>query len=488
MTPTAPASPPAYDQHPKLLELLGKKVLILGLGSEGWSTYEFLRAHVPQLHLTVADKNVLEHFPPERRAALEHKTNTSFLLGEEYLSRVHEFDVIFKTPGIPSTLLEIQAAVHSGARLMSNTQLFFELCPGQIIGVTGTKGKSTTAAAIHHVLQTHGLSTALVGNIGRPALSTLPEVTPETLVVFELSSHQLETLTTSPHIAVVQNVTSEHLDYYPTTEAYRLAKTAIAKFQDAQDLIIYNPQFEGSAAIASLSRAKHLRYSLDEAPDARAFVRGDTIMLRTPDQRVTEVVRASELQLPGKHNLLNVLPAVIVGAVVNIAPEEIGAALKTFQPLPHRLELVLTHQRVSYYDDSLATMPEATIGALENFTQPVVLIAGGYERQQDFGPLAAAIVAKEVMGLVLFRPTGERLAEAVREAAAAAGKSAPPMQFADSMPEAVTKAQALISPAADTTGGVVLMSPASASFGTFRDYHDRGEQFKKAVIQLSEHS
>lgn len=462
-----------------LKKLANKKILILGLGNEGWSTYQFLRQHLPDLLLTVADRNLPEQFPPEQQKALQQKTNTTWLLGEKYLEKVPKFDVIFKTPGIPSTLPEIQAALKNGAQLTSNTQLFFELCPAKIIGVTGTKGKSTTSAVIHHILKEHGLDVLLMGNIGQVALSQLEKINRDTLVVFELSSHQLETLTLSPQIAVVQNITTEHLDYYSSTEEYQLAKAAITKFQTADDLVIYDPEFTSSASLAALSQGKHLRYSLTEGPDSVAFIRNDTIMRRDSVDHVTAILKIVALPLLGKHNLFNVLPGVIVGGLFNVGPEEIGRALREFKPLPHRLEFVLEKQAVRYYDDSLATTPMATIRALENFDEPVVLIAGGYERHQDFAELATVILERKVVGLVLFKPTGERLAEAVKQVAGP-HSAVPAIEFAQSMSVAVAKAHAHIAP----TGGVMLLSPGSASFGTFKDYHDRGEQFKTAVREL----
>lgn len=457
-------------------QLLGKKVLLLGLGREGWSTYHFLQKHLPELPLAVADKNVVEKFPSELQESIRQATQTTFLLGEDYLKNIADYDVIIKTPGIPQTLPEIQAAVRSGVRLTSHTQLFFELCPGKIIGVTGTKGKSTTAAVIHHVLEAHGLDAILVGNIGKPALSHLEEIREDTLVVFELSSHQLETLTVSPFVAVVQDITSEHLDYYKTTEVYQAAKSAITRFQKPDDLVIYDPERAGSARIAALSSGKQLRYSLNEGPDSVAFLRNGTIMLRQPDQRVWEILKTTALPLLGKHNLANVLPSVIVGSVLGISPEEIGEALRSFKPLPHRLEFVREKNGVKFYDDSLATMPTAAARAVDNFDVPIALIAGGYDRQQDFSELITAILAKDVRGIVLFKPSGERLAQSLQNSANPEAPL-PEIHFAETMSEAVTRATSLV----QLTGGVVLLSPGSASFGMFTDYHDRGEQFKQTV-------
>ncbi|MFH2118614.1 MAG: UDP-N-acetylmuramoyl-L-alanine--D-glutamate ligase, partial [Candidatus Paceibacterota bacterium] len=371
-----------------LKHLTKQKILILGLGAEGWSTYQFLRQHLPDLKLTIADQRPIAKLIDEQQAILQQDQHATLALGASYLDKIDKFDLIFKAPGIPKSLLDasgkpaIKKAITKGAQLASNTQLFFELCPGKIIGITGTKGKSTTAAVIHHVLETSGLKTLLLGNIGTPALTQLAQIEADTLVVYELSSHQLETLTISPYVAVIQDITSEHLDYYATTEEYQTAKTAITRWQHPRDIVIYNPQFEIAAKIASLSPGKHLRHSLTEGPDSVAFVRQDSLMLRHPGGQVTNILPIDQLPLPGQHNLYNVLPAIIVGQLFNVDTETISLALKSFKALPHRLELVAEKQGTRYYDDSLATNPLATIRALESFDQSVVLIAGGHERDQ----------------------------------------------------------------------------------------------------------
>ena len=461
-----------------LSRLEKQPILILGLGNEGWSTYRFLRHHLPNTPLAIADQHDIKAFSFQDQTTLQNDKQLTLYLGEHYLEKTMAYPVIFKTPGIPKSKTEIKDAVSEGARLTSNTQLFFELCPGQIIGVTGTKGKSTTASVIHHVLKDHGLDVLLVGNIGLPALDFLEKIRPDTLVVFELSSHQLETLTISPRIAVVQNVSSEHLDYYANTQEYQSAKSAITRFQTEDDIVIYNPAFSAASKIASLSPGRHLRHSLDEGPESVAFIRQDRLVYKDPHGRVHEIVKTADLPLIGKHNWHNVLPAVIIGGLFNVSPAEIGQSLLSFKPLPHRLEFLLEKNGVRYFDDSLSTIPDATIQALENFTPPVVLIAGGYERHQDFTELAIAILEKKVVGLVLSQPTGQRLAAAVK--ATAESQNLPVIEFAETMAEAVQKAHALLPP----EGGVILMSPASASFGRFKDYHDRGEQFKAAVRKL----
>jgi len=460
-------------------QLKKKSVAILGFGREGWSTYQFIRQQLPNKQLALADAKDFAELPEDQQMAIQADERVTLLFGKNYLETIAEYELIFKTPGIPQSQPAIQNAIANGATLTSNAQLFFELCEGVTIGVTGTKGKSTTAAVIFQVLQTHGLDAVLAGNIGTPMLSVLEKINQDTLVVLELSAHQLETMTVSPNIAVIQQITSEHLDYFTDTAEYREAKSAIARWQTEEDVVIYNPEFDAVTKLAALSKGKHHRHSLEEGPDSVAFVRNEIIMARDPQQHVAEVITVKDLPLLGKHNVHNVMPAVVIGSLFGITAEEIGEALHKFTPLPHRLEFVAERNGQRYYDDSLATEPHAAVEALESFDGPIVLVAGGYERQQNFIQLAQKIIEKKVAGVVLFEPSGKRLKETLESIGQ--GSSLPPIEFAETMAEAVEKAQAMM-----PADGIMLMSPGSASFGRFEDYRDRGLQFQQAVKNLSD--
>ncbi|MBT4652260.1 MAG: UDP-N-acetylmuramoyl-L-alanine--D-glutamate ligase [Candidatus Pacebacteria bacterium] len=474
---------------PEILSTLeNNSIIILGMGREGWSTYNFLRKQFPGKKLALADYKKLTDFSSEEQKTINNDKFLDLHLGEDHLSSLNNYAFIFKSPGIPQTTPEIYKAVSQGSNLFSNTQLFFELCPGVIIGITGTKGKSTTTAIIHHVLKENNFDTHLVGNIGHPSLDSLEELSADSLVVFELSSHQLDTMTISPHIAVIQNVTSEHLDYYKDTTSYQQAKTAITRFQQKDDVVIFNPEFEVSADIARLSAGKHLRFSINEGPDSIVFVKDDAFLQRDKDKKTKLVLATKKLPLQGEHNLLNAMPAIVMGTLFNLSIDQISTALQSFQSLPHRLEFVLERKGIRYYNDSLATMPEATVKAVESFSEPIALIAGGYERNQSFTDLAKKILEKKVAGVVLFKPTGKRLAEEIERQIVSLGSNEeiyPKIEFAENMEEAVNKAQKILEnnslSETNQSGekGIILMSPASASFGMFEDYRDRGEQFRE---------
>jgi UDP-N-acetylmuramoylalanine--D-glutamate ligase len=491
--PTSPASQPIHStqpaktdwsQHPSVKRLIGKKIVIVGLGREGLATYRWLRSVMPQQPLTLADASKKAAKTTEWQTLLAQDEATEVITGPDYLAAVTGQDFLFMSPGIRTDLPAIKAALKAGAQLHSQTQLFFELCPAQIIGITGTKGKSTTSSLIYHVLHTNGVESVLVGNIGTPALNKLAEITPHTWVVAELSCHQLQHLTHSPHIAVIQNITSEHLDYYPTTAAYVAAKSAIARFQAAQDFAIFQPSFTTAAGVAALGQGQPLTYRIDAAEPTDTdvlWLKNNQLWWQKPntDSPAQAVISVSEIPLRGHHNLYNVAPAIIIGSQLGLSPAQISAAVQSFHGLPHRLQKVASVAGVEYYDDSLSTTPEATIAALSGFgDKPIVLIAGGYERHQDFGALATAILEANVVGVVLLPTTGQRLGTDLQAAAKKrAGQTPlPQLKTAKTMAEAVAAAKQLV-----PSNGIVLMSPASASFNAFKDYHDRGVQFAEAA-------
>jgi UDP-N-acetylmuramoylalanine--D-glutamate ligase len=298
----------------------------------------------------------------------------------------------------------------------------------------------------------------------------------DAIYVAELSSFQLSTLSQSPEIAVIQNVVPEHLDYHGSFEAYVEAKTNIVRFQGPDDWAIHDADHPLPSRMAAASPARRIGFGLTGGTDTQAFVE-DGWLTTTVTGGAERILNVDEVPLLGRFNLSNILPAVVIGWLVGVTADAIAGAIRTFKPLEHRLELVATVSSVEYYDDSVATLPDATQAALDAFAgRPVVLIAGGYDRGLDYSALARSILDADVRALILFPPTGLRLWEEIR---ALAG-SPPPVAFVETMNEAVRSAAE-----AAPQGGVVLMSPASASFGRFVDYRDRGDQFKAEVRKLA---
>lgn len=345
--------------------------------------------------------------------------------------------------------------------------------PPTVIGVTGTKGKSTTATAIHHLLQHAGFSANLGGNIGVPPLDLVKSLqtnsNDQTYVVLELSCHQLARLSSSPKIAVVMAVTPEHLDYYPDFASYQKAKANICRFQTDSDLTIFNLDNDASAQIAQLSPGKKLSISQNNSV-ADAYLTNDQLVVQNQT-----VIATSQLKLVGQHSCLNLLPSVLISLQLGMNPQQIREGLLTFTGLPHRLQLIAEHQRVKYYNDSLATTPEATIAAIQAFpTQPIILIAGGFDRGLDYSNLAQMIGESSVKTTLLLPTTGEKIARSLAQ-------ETQTQLLIEQVPDlkiAVERAKQLAQP-----GDVVLMSPASASFNQFKDYAERGETFARLVTE-----
>jgi len=351
----------------KLNELKNKKILILGLGKEGVDTFRFLRKIFPKKVLGVADRLKISdlRFKIKDRKVRWH-------LGRNYLKALKNYDVIFKSPGIPIHLPEIERAQKLG-KITSQTEIFFDNCPGKIIGVTGTKGKSTTTALIYEVLKGGGIKAHLVGNIGKPVLNLLLSATPKDIYVYELSSHQLYNVKKSPQLAVFLNLYPEHLDYYKNFNEYARAKANITKYQTERDFLIFNSQDKLVKEIAEKSKAK-------------------------------------KIPIKGKFYLLNVAAAKAVGKIFGISEKNIKKAIKNFKPLPHRLEYVGKFRGIKFYNDALSTIPETTIAALDNLGNNVqTIFLGGFDRGLDFKNLAKRVLKSKIKNLILFPTTGEKI-------------------------------------------------------------------------------
>jgi UDP-N-acetylmuramoylalanine--D-glutamate ligase len=465
------------DKLTNVDELREKRILILGLGREGMSTFDFLRRRFPGKPLGLADRLHLSQLDGHTREVIAADGNVNLFLGNDYLESIGNHDIIFKTPGIPPFTPEIVTARDLG-KICSNTALFFENCPGTIVGITGTKGKSTTASLIHAVLREGGVDARLTGNIGIPPLSSLNTAAPTTVFVAELSSHQLMDLHSSPQIAVILNVFREHLDYYQSLEAYIEAKQAIVMFQTENDNVIFNGSSRIVREMANTSRARKTPFELSPMEGRGCFLQGGFLVFQAAGHR-QRVIPTGAIPLKGAFNLQNVMPAIAVGKIFGIANEPIAAAIRGFRPLEHRLEHVKTYNGISFYNDSLATAPEATIAAINAFPKKrLILLVGGFDRGQNFVQLAQMILRRNVKTLILFPTTGERLWDEIVDRAS--GKIEPPKHvFVTDMGEAVTEAYK-----SAESGEVVLLSPAGASFVGFKDYRDRGDQFKAEVEKL----
>ena len=413
------------------------KIVIAGFGVEGQSNLRYFREKFPEADFLVADEREKVDNLPE---------NVAYQTG---FSGLENADLIVRSPSLPPKKIK------TSGQIWSSTNEFFANCPATIIGVTGTKGKGTTCSFISSILHAVDKTVHLVGNIGVPALDILPKIEKNDIVVYELSSFQLWDLQKSPHVAVVLMIEPDHLNVHADFNDYLAAKANIAKFQTADDYVVYNSQNEFSSSIADTSSAQKKEYP---------FVLSDDI--------------TSAIRLPGKHNIDNACAAIaaVKSILPNVLDDEIKKGLSEFTGLPHRLKFVAEKYGVKYYDDSISTTPGSAIAALKAFAEPKILILGGSDKGADYSELAQEIARQNVRLIIINGANSDEIREVLRE------------EKIDceiiQLNMAEMKEVAKLAKNKAQFGDVVILSPAAASFDMFKSYSDRGEQFVAAVEEL----
>lgn len=436
-----------------LEEFKDKKILILGLGREGLDNFKFLRKLFPDKILGVGDRLGIENLKPKTINLIKKDKKTKFHLGRNYLNSVENYDIIIKSPGIPIHLPETEKA-YKEKKITSQTEIFFNHCPGKIIGVTGTKGKSTTSALIYNVLKQGGIKTHLVGNIGKPVLSLLFRARKNDVYIYELSSHQLYGLKKSPHIAVFLNIFKEHLDYYKNFNEYLRAKENICRHQKRSDYLIYNPRNKYLKKAVEISGARKIPIKIE---------------------KIKKLIGEKNFPFWADFYFLNAGVAMEAGKILNIPLSRIQKAIRSFKPLKHRLEYVGTFKGVRFYNDSLSTIPETTILAIDSLKNSLeTIILGGFDRGQDFSELAERILDSKIRNIILFPTTGKRIQHAI----STLNKRRRPFNY---FPVDNIKKAVLLSYRYTKNGRICLLSPASPSFGLFQDYKERGNLFKRYI-------
>jgi UDP-N-acetylmuramoylalanine--D-glutamate ligase len=444
-----------------------KKIAVLGLGVEGLSSVRFLVKNGAQVW--GLDRRNKEDIDQEMLTQAEG-LGARFVLGSDYLKDISDFDLIVRSPGVKLSLLE-----GVKEKVTSQTKLFFDLCPARVVGITGTKGKGTTSSLIYEMLKASGKDVYLGGNIGTPPLDFLDQLTPESWAVLELSSFQLQDLHKSPHIAVMLMVTSEHLDYHKDISEYVEAKRNILAHQTPEDFAVLNRDYPASNESDVYTTGKVFYVSRERETDNSCFSFGNKITLRKNGSD-EDVIQTSEIIIPGRHNLENICAAVMAAKLAGVGINTIAQVLKSFKGLEHRLELVATVGGVSYYNDSFSTIPESTIAAIEAFNQPEILILGGSSKGSDFTELGRVI--SEANNIKVIIGIGDEWEE-IKSKIVNLKPEVLLLEGATNMKTAVTAASKIA-----RSGDVVLLSPGCASFGMFKNYKDRGEQFKKEVVSL----
>lgn len=431
-----------------------KKVAILGIGENNKYLANYLDKH-----------------------GIEYSVFSDWNDPLELTERLQRFEVLFRTPGLPYLSPPIQDARERGIIIYSQTKLFFDLCPSRVIGITGTKGKGTTATLIAKILEAEGQKVYLAGNIGKDPFEFLDTLKASDTVVLELSSFQLQDLHKSPQIAVVLDITPDHLNHHQSFEEYVSAKQQIVLHQGPADFAVLAYDFDLVRGFSSFTPAQKVWNSLAQAVRPGCFVRDENIVINW-DGKDETIIPISQIKLRGRFNLNNVTAA-IAAAWAGGARDlpSIRKTLSEFSGLPHRLEFVAEIKGVKFYNDSFATTPETTIAALTSFAEPIVLLVGGSEKNVDFGNLAKAIASHKVKTILPLGQTGQKIAAAAR-AAGYEGRIVD--QKFSSMREIVRHAFE-----AAGSGDTILLSPACASFDMFKNAKDRGDQFREESKNLS---
>ena len=451
----------------------GKKVAFIGAGvSHKRCIEQFVQLGA---RVTLCDqKQSLEEFG--EYADTLRRLNVALSLGEHYTDGFAGQDIIMRTPGYEYYKPELQAALQAGTMVTSEVELFFEYCPCEIIAVTGSDGKTTTTSLIAKMMEAAGRKVFLGGNIGAALLPQLADVTPDAVAVVELSSFQLISMRRSPKVAVVTNVTPNHLDHHKDMQEYIDAKRNILLWQTPPCRAVLGYENEISRAMQADCKGEQVWFTRLHETDNGAFLRDDDMLCYAGDGSVIPVVSRADVKLRGLHNVENLLAA--IAAVWGRVPvEAMCRVASTFTGVEHRIEPVRTLDGVTYYNDSIASSPTRTIAGLRSFDQKIILIAGGYDKKIPYEPLAPEILA-HVKTLVLMGATGPRIEKALREHPDF-GKTDLMILHADGMQDAVEKARAAAKP-----GDVVSLSPASASFDLYPNFEVRGRDYKRIVMAL----
>lgn len=409
--------------------LRGKRILILGFGREGKSSLAFIQKYLPHAIVGVADKNA--------EAMKDVDSSVAVYSGENYFDAVDSYDIVIKTPGISLLGKNVDLS-----KITSQTDLFLEEFHNQIIGITGTKGKSTTSTLIYHLLKESGKDAILAGNIGIPIFDIIEQITNKSIIVFELSAHQLQFIHRSPHIGILLNVFEEHLDHFGTFKAYRDAKLNIIRKMGEGDWAVTNDEFCYEAETMMVRSLSYHYYDFD--------------------------VNWDDVPLKGNHNRLNINAALCAINAFGVPVDDVLPNLYTFQPLEHRQELVGTFGGVTFYNDSISTIPQAAIAALQTIKNVTFLLLGGYDREIDYTPLIEYLQKNPVPHILYTGKAGKRMCDMLQSA----GYQGDIKNFKD-LNEAFEIIKSL-----SENGDVCLLSPAAASYDQYRNFEERGRLFK----------
>jgi UDP-N-acetylmuramoylalanine--D-glutamate ligase len=463
-----------------MMELNNKRVLVVGLGKSGVASALFLKAHGARV--TVSDTKSGDELRNEIPVLLDHGITVE--TGGHGERTFRGQDLIVVSPGIPVDAPMLAQARSLGEPVIGEIELAAQFLPGPIVAITGSNGKTTTTTLAGEILAAGGLPMLVGGNIGTPAISLADQANRETAIVLEVSSFQLEAIQTfRPKVAVILNITPDHLDRHKTFEIYTDAKARIFENQRGNDFAVLNQDDPTCVALAERTQAQVFWFSRQKEVKQGAWVREGTILFRDGrgEQKTSqqEIMLVSEIPLKGAHNLENVLAAVCAGALMGCAPEKIRQAVRDFKAVEHRLEFVATIRGVDYYNDSKATNVDATIKALESFPANIHLILGGKDKGSDYSVLND-LLRQRVKRVYTIGAAAEKIESQIGSSSGIQAKDGNvEIVHAETLENAIRKANAVAEP-----GDIVLLAPACASFDQFKNYEQRGQVFKEVVKGL----
>lgn len=452
------------------MEYQGKKVAVVGLGISNRALISFLSKQGAEI--LACDQKELDQIPDLEEL---EQWPIGLQLGRDYLKGLETFDEVFLTPGMRKDLPEIQRLIEAGVPISTEVGLFMERCPGVIVGVTGSSGKTTTTTLLGEMLATRWSDTYVGGNIGVPLINELDQMTPETRVVLELSSFQLELTRTSPHIAIVTNVTPNHLDVHPSMEAYIAAKSSIYRYQGPEDHFVTNGDDPICRQMAAEAPGRVYFFSRREQPQLGAYIADNWFYYRIDSKVGVPVCTVSDVRLRGEHNISNVLTAILGAALAGVSPEDMCEVIRGFTGVAHRLEPVTRWKGILFVNDSIATTPSRAAAGLRSFDEPVILICGGYDKKLPFEEMIQA-GKDRVKAYITLGATADSIEATIRREY---GASLPGIHRVESLAQAVETAIELAS-----SGDVVLLSPGCASYDMFDSFVQRGELFRELVLEL----
>ena len=432
-----------------------KKILILGFGREGQSTYKLIRKYIKEQTLYIADRK--ENFEKNYEFLSQDK-NIKCISGEGYLEDLEEYDVIMKSPGISFVGLDTSKFYNN---IKSQLELLLEFFDMFTIGITGTKGKSTTSSLIYKVLKEQNVKSMLLGNIGVPVFDYIDTIPNDTTLILEMSSHQLEYMKLSPNISILLNIYPEHLDHYESFEKYAEAKCNIFKYQNKSDYFIYNSDDETINKFLKDEEAKKYKVSLKGNGDI--YLNGENIYFN--DKEIYNI--NTPRNLLGEYNLNNIMFVLAVSEILKLDISKTIKSISDFKTLEHRLEFVGEYNGILYYDNSIATIPKATIEAVKALKNVDTLIIGGMDRGLDYTDFVKFLNESDISNIICMPKTGHDIAKNLKDGRA---------YVVNTLDEAVE-----IAKKHTTKGRVCLLSPAAASYGFFKNFEEKGNIYKELV-------